>query len=382
MIDIFASMPFGKDFQAIFSAIKGVASKRHLAVYRVDHDHLAESIRETIDRALRESRFVIADITGNNPNVLNEIGQARALGKPLILISQDAPGEAAFNVRGFRIHQYNRQDLDHLRVILNKALAEATTPNELLRSMLVPSSLGHPTDDSRFIIAASPLSYRRAMGRLGGYKRLRRTSSDYVGLRGVLQSFGLLYGFEALPDIVDPDDCDDGVIREKMSIYCIASPKTNRWTGILLDEYQSRWVPRLEFRADPSTTKLKNVQVALYADDGLLHPPGWKINSKGDRYVRDFGLIVRGPNPYHENQMVAILAGRSSLGTEAASRAFTDPSTIQKIESRLRGLGISIENHNQAFWLVASMTRATGDDKEEAIPGSLRIHQLDAFDDS
>jgi hypothetical protein len=245
--------------------------------------------------------------------------------------------------------------------------------------MLVPASLGHPTKDSRFVIVASPLSYRRAMGRSGGYKKIRRTYSDYVGIRGVLQGFGSLYNFETLPDLVDPDDYDDVALVESMNLYCIASPKANRWTAKLMEQYHQNYVPRLEFRADPTSQNLKNVNVSIYSDNALLTPPGWSANTENDRFGRDFGIIVRGPNPSHENSMVAIIAGRASLGTEAACRAFTDVNVITEIRNRLLSLKIDLENHKEAFWAVVSIEKVLGDGKEEAIPETLRVHQVDKF---
>jgi hypothetical protein len=195
----------------------------------------------------------------------------------------------------------------------------------------------------------------------------------------ILQAFGLLYGFETLPDNVDPEDCDDSVVRESMNVYCIASPKANRWTSRILNEYQQRWAPRIEFRADSSSKDLQNVKVSIFCDDEVVRPSGWEVNVEGDRYAKDFGLIVRGPNPFHEENMVAIMAGRSSLGTEAACTAFTDPTAISKISQRLSGLDIALENHKQPFWAIVSMQRALGDQKEEAIRESLKIERVDVF---
>ena len=294
-MDLFISMPFASAFDEVSRAISDVAGKRGLSPYRVDQEHIAEPIAEAIDKKIRESRLVIADITDSNSNVLHELGQAQSLGKPTIIISQDPQDSAPFNVRGLRTQRYDPTRLQDLRRTLSLAFLEATSPNETLRGMLVPVSLGHPTQESRFVIVASPLSYRRAMGRSGGYKKMRRTYSDYVGIRGILQGFGSLYGFETLPDLIDPEDYDDCALAESMNVYCIASPKANRWTARILDQYHQHYVPRLEFRADSASPNLKNVNVSIYSDDALLTPPGWKLNAEHDRYGRDFGLIVRGP---------------------------------------------------------------------------------------
>jgi len=376
-MDLFISIPFTPAFNEISRAVIAAAVERGLTPYRVDQDHLAEPIAQAIDRKIRESRIVVADITGSNPNVLHELGQAQSLGKPLIVISQDEPQRAPFNVRSLRILKYDPERVADLQQTLRTALSEATSPNEKLRAMLVPVSLGHPTTESRFVIVASPLSYRRAMGRSGGYEKMRRTYSDYVGIRGILQGFGLLYGFDTLPDLIDPEDFDDVAMADSMNLYCIASPKANRWTARLLQQYHQNYVPRIDFRADSASLNLKNVNVSIYSNDALLTPPGWKENTQNDRYGKDFGLIIRGPNPTHSDRMVAVIAGRASLGTEAACRAFADVDAITEIRSRLSGMKIDMEDHKQGFWALVGMQRATGDGKEEAIPETLVVYQVD-----
>ncbi len=376
---VFVSLPFDPSFDKTFAAIKTAAQDNDLEAYRVDQEQFATQIPACIEREIKESVIFIADITGNNPNVLNEIGQALALGKPFILITQDSPESASFNIRSLTIKKYSKDSLSSLVTFLRKALSETNSPNETLRAMLVPESLGRSAESRKFVIGISPLSYRRAVGRSGGYKKFRNTASDYVGLRGILQSFGLLYGFQALPEIIDPEDCMDDVMEEQMTLYSIASPKTNRWTGLLLKKLSERWVPAIDFKADPESENLKNVGISLYKDHTLLYPSGWELNYDNDRYKRDFGIIVRGPNPYHEDEMMAIIAGRSSLGTEAASRAFTDPEIIAEIRKRLSVVDVSLENHKQAFWVLVSIRRTMGDGREESIINSLRIDQLDVF---
>lgn len=380
MNTVFVSIPYNGRFDGLYDLVSHLASRQQLQAIRVDQlQKTTEPVATLIHRLIREARLVVADVTGNNANVLHEVGLAQALGKPLVLLTQDPPESAAFNVRGFTLIRYDPHLWEQLEQKLSRALAEATSPNELLRAMLAPSTLGWPGVDTRFVVVASPLSYRRAQGRTGGYTKLRRTSSDYVGVRGILQGFGLLFDFDVLPDMLDPEDCHDSVLEERMNLYCIASPKANRWTKKILDEYSRRWAPTLEFRPDPESEDVRNVSLSILSDKHILGPPGWSFNDKGDRYEKDFGLIVRGPNPYHPELMAAILAGRSSLGTEAACRAFTDPKKVEIIQNRLAPLGATVEDHKVPFWVLVSMHRAMGDHKEEAIKETLTIERADVF---
>ena len=102
-MDVFMSLPFSEDFKKVSEVIKEVARRRELQAYRVDGGNLGVPLAEVITAKIRESRVVVADVTGNNPNVLNEVGQAQILGKPLVLISREVPEDAPFNIRGHRI---------------------------------------------------------------------------------------------------------------------------------------------------------------------------------------------------------------------------------------------------------------------------------------
>ncbi len=379
MHEVFISLPFRKEFDGVSETIRQAAQQNGLAAYRTDDEYQAVLLAQEIRNRIAECQVLVADVSESNANVYHEVGLAQASGKTLILLTRETPTRTAFNIQGLRMIKYDSSNLQALSNDLVLALVEVSSPNEMLRAMLVPRSLGRPTGDSRFVVATSPLSYRRAIGRSGGYSRLRRTSSDYVGVSGIMQGFGLLYDFDPLPDILDPEDYRNEVLNADMTIYCIASPKANRWTRSLLRELAGRWTPSLEFRPEEKDTNLRNISVSIFHDGNLLHPSGWDFESKGDRYYRDFGLIVRGPNPSNPDRMIAVLAGRSSLGTEAACYAFVTPHHLTKLRDLLRGHRLDIEDHRQAFWALISLRRARGDGLEEAILDSLRVERAEPF---
>jgi hypothetical protein len=59
-------------------------------------------IWERINRA----RFLIADLTGQNPNVFYELGIAHALGKDVLLLTQDM-AHVPFDLKGLRCILYS-----------------------------------------------------------------------------------------------------------------------------------------------------------------------------------------------------------------------------------------------------------------------------------
>ncbi|MEM6285874.1 MAG: toll/interleukin-1 receptor domain-containing protein [Bacteroidota bacterium] len=62
---------------------------------------VTSSIREAIER----SSLVIGDATGRNANVMLELGFAQAMGKPILLITED-PGEIPFDLASVRAITY------------------------------------------------------------------------------------------------------------------------------------------------------------------------------------------------------------------------------------------------------------------------------------
>jgi hypothetical protein len=300
----------------------------------------------------------VADVTSGNPNVTNEIGFARGKGIPVVLICGGPPEELPFNIRSLGIFQYEKGQ-DGLAA-LEAFLTERFRPLSALREMLVPSAVD---TSSPFVIAASPLAFRRARARAGGFKSIRRTSSDHVGVRGILRCFATIYGPDRFPEVLDPEDFADGVVDKPMNLYCIASPKSNVWSGHLLARYAEELKPEIRFHADPHSEDLRHLRVALYVNKQEWKPDGWDYEPD-DHFEADFGVIVRGPKPGCPANMMTILAGRSALGTEAACTAFTTLEHVATIRQRLEGLGISLDDFTQPFLVLVSMERDKNDPRE------------------
>lgn len=84
-------MPFSTDFGDLYKfGIKKVADEYGVVAERIDEQHFSESILERIYRQIENCDFIIAEMTGKNPNVFYEVGYAHARGKQCALITQDA----------------------------------------------------------------------------------------------------------------------------------------------------------------------------------------------------------------------------------------------------------------------------------------------------
>ncbi|MBV4537226.1 hypothetical protein [Pseudomonas urmiensis] len=118
-----AMMPFA-GFDNVWTAIQQVAEFSLMTAQRADsiweHQEIIQDIVSLIDR----SAVIIGDCSGRNANVFYEIGIAHALGKQVILITQnpeDIPFDLA-HLRNIRYHN-NGEGIERLKTELSGRLA-------------------------------------------------------------------------------------------------------------------------------------------------------------------------------------------------------------------------------------------------------------------
>ncbi len=106
----FVLMPFEPEFDDIYSEIKmQLKKKANFEVERADNIYLNSSIMDIVVSEILASHFVVADLTGKNPNVFYELGIAHSFkdAPNIILISQNMEDVPA--------------DLRHLTIIIYEA---------------------------------------------------------------------------------------------------------------------------------------------------------------------------------------------------------------------------------------------------------------------
>ncbi|NAL78268.1 hypothetical protein [Nitrososphaera sp. AFS] len=85
----FVLMPIGVDLDRIYeNIIETTIKSKGLECRRADDYKTNRAIMQDIWKAICESRVVVADITGLNPNVMYELGISHTVGKPTIIIYQ------------------------------------------------------------------------------------------------------------------------------------------------------------------------------------------------------------------------------------------------------------------------------------------------------
>src|ERR1035437_2547929 len=84
-------MPFAEEFKPVFDdVIKPAVADYSLEAIRADNIWSPGAVMGQIWAHINIARFLIADLTGRNPNVFYELGLALALGKDVILLTQRA----------------------------------------------------------------------------------------------------------------------------------------------------------------------------------------------------------------------------------------------------------------------------------------------------
>ena len=99
----FIVMQFSTPFNEIYEeVIKSVCSEFGIEPHRGDETYGPGLIIADVIREIRNSEFVIAEITPANPNVYFEIGYAYAINKPTILLADSNLEKLPFDISGFR----------------------------------------------------------------------------------------------------------------------------------------------------------------------------------------------------------------------------------------------------------------------------------------
>ena len=120
---VFVLMPFSEAFSDIYElGIKQAIDDCGLFCLRVDEQHFTESILERIIINIKRARFIVADMTGCNPNVFYEVGYAHATEKPIIFLTQDDPSKIPFDLKHKPHIHYKKKEIRILKQLLDERL--------------------------------------------------------------------------------------------------------------------------------------------------------------------------------------------------------------------------------------------------------------------
>jgi len=125
---VFFLTPFHNDFQKEYSYVSSVCNDMGLKCTRGDEVFVEGNILKYVLQKIMSSTIVVANLNGRNPNVYYELGIAHALGKPVILISNEKSfKEIPFDLQSNRLIIYSNQiELKkHLTTALARTLIES-----------------------------------------------------------------------------------------------------------------------------------------------------------------------------------------------------------------------------------------------------------------
>jgi len=176
--------------------IKPVAEQFGLSVVRADGISVSGAIFEQARVAIQQSRLCIADVSQGNPNVLYEVGIARAIGKPMLLLCQNM-NDVPFELRNSLSIVYDAQRIQEAKLKLKRAIQGVLGENRL-------------TEVTRLINGGM---HRAAAAELGvilehSLRHLQEKNWRQIGLRTGQRPLGLRRSVRLLAEseIIEPDD--------------------------------------------------------------------------------------------------------------------------------------------------------------------------------
>lgn len=109
---VFVLMPFSDQFDGVYGAIKKALVNNNYSCARADELDGSTLVMHTILREIMKSRYVIADLTGSNPNVFYELGIAHSFKDlPNVIMIKEEGNPSPFDISHLRYIEYNRDNL-------------------------------------------------------------------------------------------------------------------------------------------------------------------------------------------------------------------------------------------------------------------------------
>jgi len=117
-INCFFIMPYRPELNYFFLYVQKYLLEKHSIICeRADEKVLTIPILEKIKAQIINSDFIIADISGKNPNVYYELGMSHTNNKKVLLITSDDIKDTPSDIRHYEFIKY---DLDDAVVFLNR----------------------------------------------------------------------------------------------------------------------------------------------------------------------------------------------------------------------------------------------------------------------
>jgi len=107
---VFTIMSFKKEYDDVFNTFSSICKKHEFNAVRTDHDPNLNPITSRILDGIKESDFVIADVSEKSPNVFYEIGYAKGINRPVIITAQKGT-DLPFDIKDLPVIFYDRLNM-------------------------------------------------------------------------------------------------------------------------------------------------------------------------------------------------------------------------------------------------------------------------------
>lgn len=102
----FVIMPFHRNFDRVYSVISRTAQRAGYTCERADDVKGPGFIPEAILQGIIDADIIVADVSGQNPNVYYELGLSHAVTGNVIILTQPPFEQVPFDLQRFRLIQY------------------------------------------------------------------------------------------------------------------------------------------------------------------------------------------------------------------------------------------------------------------------------------
>lgn len=126
----FVMMPFSQEYMLLYNkVIKPVIEASGFLAVRTDQLGLIGNVVDALHGAIRTSACGLAVITGNNPNVMYELGLTHALNKHVIILcefnkNKNSLPELPFDLRNESVIGYSLDNLDMIKQLLHQVFIQ------------------------------------------------------------------------------------------------------------------------------------------------------------------------------------------------------------------------------------------------------------------
>lgn len=259
-------MPFAASFAVVWDILRKPLETAGYVVRRADTDPSHGNVLRDIVGRIADADLIVADMTGNNPNVFYELGLSHGLRTPTILVAQSID-DIPFDLRSYHVERYGTdyaaaQDFQQrLEDVARRAAAGDLQPGSPVIDHLPevvtsgrPRRAGTPQQQQARLSALQTLVYalvepiRRVLGRLGDLL------GDWQGNQEALE--GIATRIEALN--AEPGEASSAAVQQ---LAADAAARVQAWT-----ERMAADVPGLTQATRQVTELASGLPVALAVD--------------------------------------------------------------------------------------------------------------------